>query len=124
MDVDRNKVVTARVAPKFLLGDAEVTLGLSAIGGALPNTHLINVLSMDVRLFIYHIRQAMDMTGRTALDSTYRAYVDTERGELAGGVPVRVDGPGRHPTPILEPDRGNLVPVLAARFRDPLARNH
>lgn len=36
MDNDRGKVVTARVAPRFLLGDADVTLGLSGLAGSLP----------------------------------------------------------------------------------------
>jgi hypothetical protein len=36
MDNDRGKVVTARVSPKFLLGDAEMTFGLSGLYGSLP----------------------------------------------------------------------------------------
>jgi hypothetical protein len=36
MDNDKGKVVTARVAPGFLLGDAELTLGLSGLYGSLP----------------------------------------------------------------------------------------
>lgn len=36
MDNDRNKLITARVAPKLLLGDAEATFGLSALTGSLP----------------------------------------------------------------------------------------
>jgi hypothetical protein len=36
MDNDRNKLVTARVAPKLLLGDAEMTFGLSGLAGSLP----------------------------------------------------------------------------------------
>jgi hypothetical protein len=37
LDADQNKVVTVRVAPKFLLGDAELTLGLSGLAGRLPH---------------------------------------------------------------------------------------
>ena len=77
MDMDKSKVVTGRVAPKFMLGDAEMTVGLSALGGALPYTHLINVLTTDAGPFIYHMRQAMDMTGRLALDSTFQAYMES-----------------------------------------------
>ena len=36
MDNDMGKVFTARVAPRFLLGDADVTLGLSGLAGSLP----------------------------------------------------------------------------------------
>ena len=36
MDNDKNKLVTARVAPKLLLGDAELTFGASALWGVLP----------------------------------------------------------------------------------------
>jgi hypothetical protein len=36
LDADWNKVITARVAPKFMLGDAELTTGLSLLAGALP----------------------------------------------------------------------------------------
>ena len=36
MDNDKGKVVTARVSPKFLLGDAEMTFGLSGLYGSLP----------------------------------------------------------------------------------------
>ena len=33
---DKDKVYTLRVAPKFLLGDAELSVGLSALDGSLP----------------------------------------------------------------------------------------
>jgi hypothetical protein len=36
MDNDRGKVLTARVAPRFLLGDAEMTTGFSGLVGSLP----------------------------------------------------------------------------------------
>lgn len=36
MDNDPGKLITARVAPKFLLGDAEARIGLSALSGSLP----------------------------------------------------------------------------------------
>ncbi|MBM3332408.1 hypothetical protein FJY68_11275 [candidate division WOR-3 bacterium] len=36
MDNDKGKVVTARVAPRFLLGNADLTFGLSGLCGSLP----------------------------------------------------------------------------------------
>jgi hypothetical protein len=36
MDNDRNKLATARVAPRFLWGDADVSFGVSALMGSLP----------------------------------------------------------------------------------------
>jgi len=36
MDNDKGKVVTARLAPRFLLGNADLTLGLSGLVGSLP----------------------------------------------------------------------------------------
>jgi len=36
MDNNRNKVVTARIAPKFVLGNAEMTWGVSGLAGVLP----------------------------------------------------------------------------------------
>ncbi|HTW91399.1 MAG TPA: hypothetical protein VMH22_06780 [bacterium] len=47
MDNDRGKVVTARVAPRFLLGDADVTLGLSGLAGSLPYWSLDSLPKMD-----------------------------------------------------------------------------
>ncbi|MFO7675050.1 MAG: hypothetical protein R6X12_01850 [bacterium] len=36
MDGDRDKVITTRIAPTFLAGDAELTVGLSGLVGVLP----------------------------------------------------------------------------------------
>ena len=36
MDNDRGKIMTARVAPRFLLGDAEMIVGVSGLAGSLP----------------------------------------------------------------------------------------
>lgn len=36
MDSDRDKVISARLAPKFLWGDAEIMPGLSGLAGSLP----------------------------------------------------------------------------------------
>ena len=47
MDNDRGKVVTARVAPRFLVGDADVTLGLSGLAGSLPYWSLDSLINMD-----------------------------------------------------------------------------
>jgi hypothetical protein len=79
LDVDRSKVVTARVAPKFLLGDAELTVGLSALSGYLPYYHLANVPAMDAGPFMYRMRQVMGMnTGYgTPMDSMFQWYMDS-----------------------------------------------
>jgi hypothetical protein len=45
MDNDRNKLVTARVAPRFLLGNAELTLGISGLAGSLPYWHIESIAS-------------------------------------------------------------------------------
>ena len=47
MDNDKGKVFTARVAPRFLLGDADVTLGLSGLYGSLPYWSLDSLAKMD-----------------------------------------------------------------------------
>ena len=47
MDNDRGKVLTARLAPRFLLGDADVTLGLNGLAGSLPYWSLDSLLTMD-----------------------------------------------------------------------------
>ncbi len=47
MDNDRGKVLTARLAHRFLLGDADVTLGLSGLYGSLPYWSLDSLAKMD-----------------------------------------------------------------------------
>ncbi len=47
MDNDKGKVFTARLAPRFLLGDADVTLGLSGLAGSLPYWSLDSLAKMD-----------------------------------------------------------------------------
>jgi len=47
MDNDQGKVLTARVAPRFLLGDAEMTPGLSVLFGSLPYWSLDSLDKMD-----------------------------------------------------------------------------
>jgi hypothetical protein len=46
-DNDRGKVFTARVAPRFLFGDADVTVGLSGLAGSLPYWSLDSLSTMD-----------------------------------------------------------------------------
>ncbi|MBN2465066.1 hypothetical protein JXD38_05535 [candidate division WOR-3 bacterium] len=62
MDNDRGKVVTARVAPRFLLGDAEVTLGLSGLAGSLPYWSLDSLPKMieGPRLYVSKYRLGLD----------------------------------------------------------------
>ena len=62
MDNDRGKVFTARVAPRFLLGDAEVTLGLSGLAGSLPYWSLDSLDKMveGPRLYVSKYRLGLD----------------------------------------------------------------
>ena len=46
LDNDAGKVFSARVAPKFLLGDAEATLGISGLAGSLPYWRLDSMMHM------------------------------------------------------------------------------
>jgi hypothetical protein len=64
MDNNKNKVVTARVAPKFLLGDAELSLGLSGLAGALPYWQLESMTQMMSGPHFYRMKY------RAALDNT------------------------------------------------------
>ena len=62
MDNDRGKVVTARLAPRFLLGDADVTLGLSGLAGSLPYWSLDSLPRMveGPRLYVSKYRLGLD----------------------------------------------------------------
>jgi hypothetical protein len=62
MDNDRGKVVTARLAPRFLLGDADVTLGLSGLAGSLPYWSLDSLSQMveGPRLYASKYRLGLD----------------------------------------------------------------
>jgi hypothetical protein len=64
MDNNKNKVMTARVAPKFLLGDAELTLGLSGLAGVLPYWQLDSMTQMMSGPHFYRMKY------RAALDNT------------------------------------------------------
>ena len=57
-------MVTARVAPKFLLGDAELTLGLSGLAGELPYWQLDSMMLMMDGPNFYRMKY------RVALDNT------------------------------------------------------
>jgi len=65
MDNDRGKVVTARVAPRFLLGDADVTLGLSGLAGSLPYWSLDSLLSMDEGPRSYRVKYRLGLDNTT-----------------------------------------------------------
>lgn len=62
MDNDRGKVVTVRLAPRFLLGDADVTLGLSGLAGSLPYWSLDSLPEMieGPRLYVSKYRLGLD----------------------------------------------------------------
>lgn len=63
-DPDNNKVVTARLAPKFMLGDAELTVGLSGMAGRItrwePGAAMASMEEPPVPIMKY--RLALDNT--------------------------------------------------------------
>jgi hypothetical protein len=63
-DNNKNKVIAARVAPKFLLGNAELTLGLSGLEGELPYWQLDSITLMMDGPHFYRMKY------RAALDNT------------------------------------------------------
>jgi len=65
MDNDRGKVLTARVAPRFLLGDADVTLGLSGLAGSLPYWSLDSLAKMDEGPQSYRMKHRLGLDNTT-----------------------------------------------------------
>jgi hypothetical protein len=65
MDNDRGKVVTARVAPRFLLGDADVTLGVSGLAGSLPYWPLDSLPQMDEGPRSYSMKYRLGLDNTT-----------------------------------------------------------
>jgi hypothetical protein len=65
MDNDKGKVVTARVAPRFLWGDAEVTLGLSGLAGSLPYWPLDSLPQMDEGPRTYRVKYRLGLDNTT-----------------------------------------------------------
>ena len=65
MDNDKGKVVTARVAPRFLLGDADVTLGLSGLVGSLPYWSLDSLPLMDEGPRSYRVKYRLGLDNTT-----------------------------------------------------------
>ena len=65
MDNDRGKVVTARVAPRFLLGDADVTLGVSGLAGSLPYWSLDSLEKMDEGPRSYRVKYRLGLDNTT-----------------------------------------------------------
>ncbi len=64
MDNDGNKVMTTRIAPTFLLGNAEVTAGLSGLVGSLPYWSLDSLKTMTAgpRDYAMKYRLGLDNT--------------------------------------------------------------
>jgi hypothetical protein len=64
MDNDVDKVITTRIAPTFLLGDAEVTAGLSGLIGSLPHWSLDSLSAMmsGPRAYAKKYRLGLDNT--------------------------------------------------------------
>jgi len=65
MDNDRGQVVTARVAPRFLWGDAEVTLGLSGLAGSLPYWSLDSLSNMAEGPRSYELKYRLGLGNTT-----------------------------------------------------------
>ena len=65
MDNDKGKVFTARVAPRFLLGDAEMTLGLSGLVGSLPYWSLDSLEKMDEGPRSYELKNRLGLDNTT-----------------------------------------------------------
>jgi hypothetical protein len=65
MDNDRGKVITVRLAPRFLLGDADVTLGLSGLAGSLPYWSLDSLAKMDEGPRPYRVKYRLGLDNTT-----------------------------------------------------------
>jgi hypothetical protein len=65
MDNDRGKVITVRLAPRFLLGDADVTLGLSGLYGSLPYWSLDSLAKMDEGPRSYKVKYRLGLDNTT-----------------------------------------------------------
>jgi hypothetical protein len=65
MDNDMGKVLTARVAPRFLLGDADVTLGLSGLAGSLPYWSLDSLPKMVEGPRSYKVKYRLGLDNTT-----------------------------------------------------------
>lgn len=65
MDNDKGKVVTARVAPRFLWGDADVTLGLSGLAGSLPYWSLDSLSNMVEGPRSYELKYRLGLDNTT-----------------------------------------------------------
>jgi hypothetical protein len=86
MDNDGNKLVTARVAPRFLWGDAELTLGLSGLAGSLPYWSLDSIASQVEGPRSYKRKY------RLGLDNTTDWGPSTLRLEAVAGHDGSIDG--------------------------------
>ncbi len=65
MDNNRGKVVTARLAPRFLLGDADVTLGLNGLYGSLPYWSLDSLDKMNEGPRSYKVKYRLGLDNTT-----------------------------------------------------------
>ena len=64
MDNDRDKTITTRIAPTFLLGNAEVTVGLSGLAGSLPHWSIdsFSRLNLGPQSYVKKYRLGLDNT--------------------------------------------------------------
>lgn len=65
LDQDRNKVITARIAPRFLLGDAELTVGLSGLSGSLPYWPIESLGRMSAGPRSYTVKHRLGLDNTT-----------------------------------------------------------
>lgn len=65
MDNDPGKLITARVAPKLLLGDAEATFGLSALAGSLPYWPIDSISAIPEGPRSYNLKYRLGLDNTT-----------------------------------------------------------
>jgi hypothetical protein len=65
LDNDRNKLITARVAPTFLLGDAEANIGLSALAGSLPYWPMDSISAIPEGPRSYNLKYRLGLDNTT-----------------------------------------------------------
>jgi hypothetical protein len=87
MDNNRNKVVTARIAPKFMLGNAEMTWGVSGLAGVLPYWPVDSMRFEKWGAWNYQMKY------RAALDNTTDWGPATIRLEAVAGRDSTLAGP-------------------------------
>jgi len=88
-DNDGNKLITTRIAPTFLLGNAEVTVGLSGLAGSLPYWHIdsMDEMMMGPQQHVMKYRLGLDNTTDWG-PLTLRLEAAAGRDSAPSGAPV------------------------------------